>query len=110
MGHNLKLLKAPGSIMDAKKDFDYCRSLINFNHKYPFEEHYVEKQWNVHTCFHPCKPKVYDEKNKTNVFQFDTRPACDENTDQEEFPDHDHILCLNPYLNKDNCEKFYPKT
>tara|TARA_B110000285_G_scaffold67727_1_gene77775 strand:+ start:205 stop:498 length:294 start_codon:yes stop_codon:yes gene_type:complete len=68
MGHNLKLLKAPGSIMDAKKDFDYCRSLINFNHKYPFEEHYVEKQWNVHTCFHPCKPKVYDEKNKTNVF------------------------------------------
>ena len=24
--------------------------------------------------------------------------------------DYNHIICLNPYKNADNCEKFYPAT
>jgi len=91
--------------------------LINDNHKYPFEVGST-KQWNVHTCFHPCKPKQYDDVN-IDAYQVDTRPACDEFMDGVEDlwdestgsdgRDHDHILCLNPYLNE-QCEKFHPET
>ena len=59
----------------------------------------------VHSCFSSCKPKVYSDYD-AKAFTIDERPPC------KDKPDNgiNHILCLSPYLNEDNCETYQPHT
>jgi hypothetical protein len=59
----------------------------------------------VHTCFESCRPKEYNDYD-AKAFTVDERPICTE----ADGTMLDHILCLNPYLNEENCETFQPKT